>query len=351
MSVSSLVAAASATMSWRLAAAGLAAVLAGADAASAQAIASSKVSALTATVYARCDPSSPARQVLQRGAAVTIESVNEGWVQVRVDAGGEQGCMRRSDLEPSAAIDREAQAQRQRRTEAARRGGPGRRPSPAAIAERVVVSVNASYLAASRTFDDSRTFPLYAETASFSTDYAVEASAGLDAGGFVRVWRGLAAGVAFTSHSDSRDIVIEGSLPHPLVFNRNRSIEGTAAGDHEETAAHLQFAYVVPVGKKDTVRIIVFGGPSFYTVKQSVVTAIRHGESFPFDEATFSSATVESEEASVTGFNVGADVAYYFTRNLGVGGVVRFTGATASFSLGDVDAGGALVGGGVRLRF
>jgi len=165
----------------------------------------------------------------------------------------------------------------------------------------------------------------------------------------VRVWKGLAAGVAFTSYSDSRDIVIDGTLPHPIKFNSPRAISGTAAGDHEETAVHLQIAYVVPVGKK--MSVVVFGGPSFFTVKQSVVTAIQFQDAYPNDEATFTGATVAKEEESKTGFNVGADVAYYFTRNIGVGGIVRFSAAKTTFSLGDVDAGGALVGGGVRLRF
>ena len=97
--------------------------------------------------------------------------------------------------------------------------------------------------------------------------------------------------------------------------------------------------------------VVAFGGPSFFTVKQSVVTAVQRTEAYPYDEATFSGATVETEEESTNGFNVGADVAYYFTKNIGVGGIVRFSSATAAFSLGDVDAGGALVGGGVRLRF
>ena len=38
--------------------------------------------------------------------------------------------------------------------------------------ERVIVSINASYLTASRTFDDTRTFDLYSETASFTSDYS-----------------------------------------------------------------------------------------------------------------------------------------------------------------------------------
>ena len=227
-----------------------------------------------------------------------------------------------------------------------------RRPAPAKKAqptERVIIGVNASYLTASRTFDDRRTFDLNAETASFDTDYAVEPSVGVDAGVFVRVWKGLAAGVAFTSYTDSRDIEIAASLPHPLKFNSPRTITGTAAGDHEETAVHVQIAYLVPVGRKLTV--VAFGGPSFFTVKQSVVTAVQFRNEYPYDEATFTGATVASEEEKKTGFNVGADVAYYFTKNVGVGGIVRFSSTTTTFSLGDVDAGGALVGGGVRLRF
>ncbi len=97
--------------------------------------------------------------------------------------------------------------------------------------------------------------------------------------------------------------------------------------------------------------MVVFGGPSFFTVKQSVVTAVQRNEAYPFDEATFSGATVATEEESTNGFNIGADVAWYFTKNVGVGGIVRFSSATAAFSVGDVDAGGALVGGGLRLRF
>ena len=315
--------------------------------AAAQGLGTSKVAALTATVYARCDPASPARTVLQRGDPVTIEAVNEGWVSVSVP-GGEQGCMRRSELEPTQSIDRAAEARREREVARARGTAPAASSAPV-IAERAIVSINASYLTASRTFDDTRTFDLYAEQGSFTTDYDVEASVGIDAGAFVRVWQNLAAGVAFTSHKDDGDLVIEGSVPHPLLFNQPRSIEGTVPGTREETAVHLQVAFIVPVNKQ--LRVVVFGGPSFFTVKQSVVTGIDYDEAYPFDEATFSGADVSVEEENKTGFNVGADVGYFFTRNVGVGGIIRFSQTKVTFSLGEVDAGGAMVGGGVRFRF
>ena len=71
---------------------------------------------------------------------------------------------------------------------------------------------------------------------------------------------------------------------------------GTAAGDHEETAVHLEFAYIVPIGKK--MSAVIFGGPSFFTVKQSVVTAVQRNETYPFDEVTFTGATVATEDES-----------------------------------------------------
>src|SRR5436190_948146 len=88
--------------------------------AGAQALGSSRVSTGTATIHARCDPSSPARAVLRKGDAVTIESVNEGWVSVRVEASGERGCLRRSELEPTPSIEHAADARRAHEIEHAR---------------------------------------------------------------------------------------------------------------------------------------------------------------------------------------------------------------------------------------
>ena len=113
------------------------------------------------------------------------------------------------------------------------------------LAERAIVGINASYLTASRAFDDTRTFDLYAEQGSFTADYDVEARLGLDAGAFVRVWHGLAVGVVFTTHKDDSDLVIEGSVPHPLLFNQPRSIEGTvpdARGNRRPPAGRLHRA-------------------------------------------------------------------------------------------------------------
>lgn len=96
--------------------------------AAAQGIGASRVAAASATIYSRCDPASPPRATLRKGDAVTIESVNEGWISVRVDATGERGCLKRSELEPTRALDRATEARRAREIDRAR-GGSGRGPA------------------------------------------------------------------------------------------------------------------------------------------------------------------------------------------------------------------------------
>jgi hypothetical protein len=97
-------------------------------AAGAQSLGASRVSAASATIHARCDPSSPPRATLRKGDAVTIESVNEAWISVRVDATGERGCLKRSEIEPTSAIERATDARRAREIDRAR-GGTGRGPA------------------------------------------------------------------------------------------------------------------------------------------------------------------------------------------------------------------------------
>lgn len=309
--------------------------------------ATTTVSVASATVHARCDEASPLRITLGRGEAVVIQSVLDTWVNVRVPATGEEGCIRRSALERVAAMDRADQARRARQASMSPSARAAQRGA-AAPSTRAIISVNGIYQAADDTFSQEQTFPLDQEIARYTSGYEVKAGPGIDAGGAVRLWRRLGAGVAFTSFKDDRDITIEGTLPHPLFFDRPRAISGTPPGTREETAVHVNAVVFLPVSPK--FEVLVFGGPSFFSVRQTVVTDIRYDQSYPYDAATFTSAVVREEKESKVGFNVGADVGFYFSKYIGVGGIVRFSRATIPFSLGDLDVGGAMVGGGVRIR-
>ena len=221
--------------------------------------------------------------------------------------------------------------------------------------DRGYFAVSGNYQATSSSFTDSLTSPKFVETETVTSSYKVDTAPGLDIAGGVRIWRNMAVGVAVTRFTKTNSATVSASIPHPFFFNAPRQVSGDAGGvQHEETAVHIQAAWVAPVGRRW--QITVFGGPSLFNVTQGLVAGITVSETYPYDTATFTSASVQQESKSKVGVNAGVDVAFMFSRNIGVGGVVRFSRSTLSFDSAsgqavDVDAGGAQVGTGLRVRF
>ena len=82
---------------------------------------------------------------------------------------------------------------------------------------------------------------------------------------------------------------------------------GTAADvPRRELAVHTDVSWVVPVGRR--AQVAIFGGPSFFQVRQRLVTDVTVSSTYPFDTATFVSATTADASRSQVGFNVGVDV-------------------------------------------
>ena len=79
-------------------------------------------------------------------------------------------------------------------------------------------------------------------------------------------------------------------------------------------------------------QVTVFGGPSYIRVQQDLVTDVRYSESYPYDTATFASATTASVQKGGVGFNVGADATWKLGRSLRAGGLVRYSRADLTLS-------------------
>jgi hypothetical protein len=226
--------------------------------------------------------------------------------------------------------------------------------SGATRTDRARVSINFGFQPSSVTFETSATTPSYVENAVFRTTYSVSSGPMFDAGVAVLVAGGFGLGVAVSSFSREHDAAVSGTIPHPFFFNAPRSISGTAPGlERSEVAAHIQAVYVVSSGKID---VAIAGGPSWFNLKQDLVTDVAYAETYPYDTAAFTKATTSRVTASKLGFNVGADVGVHFTRNVGAGGIVRFSRASVALAGANgvsvtVDAGGLQVGGGLRLFF
>ena len=225
--------------------------------------------------------------------------------------------------------------------------------SPPPVSERVFVSINGLYQVGSNDFEDSATIRENAENGRLKTDYSVGAGPAFDVSGGVRIGGNVAVGVGVTRFSTSTSTAVSALVPHPFFFNQPRTVEGEFSGDRTETAVHVQARAMFPVS--DRIQVTVFGGPSFFQVDQSIVRDFDYAESYPYDSATFSRAIAETQSESKVGVNVGGDVSYFFSRQIGVGVTVQYAGATVEMAVpsgtADVKAGGGQIGGGLRLRF
>ena len=106
-------------------------------------------------------------------------------------------------------------------------------------------------------------------------------------------------------------------------------------------------------------KIMLFGGPSVFLVKQDVITDYTYDESYPYDDASFRAATITttgSASKRSMGFNAGGDIALFFTRYVGVGATWQFARAMVEVpgalgSTHEIKVGGSQAGIGLRLRF
>ena len=235
---------------------------------------------------------------------------------------------------------------------AQQRPGPVRQPS---TKNRVFVEVNGLFQAGVKDFDETVTFQKNVEPGTFSADYDVQSAPVFNvSGGSMLTDRfGVAVGVSRFSHSTPS--TFSASVPHPFVFNQPRSVSGNIGGlTREELALHVQARLVVPVSRK--LEGMVFGGPSFFRVKQDLVADFTYSDTYPYDTATFNQGITSTAKESTIGFNVGGDVSYFFSRQVGLGGTAQYAAASIDLSSAggtttSVKVGGLQVGGGLRLRF
>lgn len=234
---------------------------------------------------------------------------------------------------------------------AAVRGVAGQTLAPS----RGFLVVNGGYQVTANDFSDDAVRRDNAEDGRIDTKYVVKGGPSFDfaVGGIL--WRGLGVGVGLSRFSVSTRATLAGTVPHPFFFNQPRSVSGEAAGlKREEQAINVQVRGVFPVGTK--LQVMVFGGPSFFQVKQGVVSGFTYTDSYPYDAATFKAATTTTSSASKMGFNGGGDIAFFFARQLGVGASVQFASTTVALPAAggadrDVKVGGVKAGGGLRVRF
>ncbi len=248
-------------------------------------------------------------------------------------------------------------------TAAGPRPAPVPPPQPAARAaaaprlrqSRGFVAVGGVFQSEKASFTDTRTLTYNRESASQTGEYDIDGGVGLDLGAFARVWRNLGAGVAVTQVTRAGGAEYSARYPHPFFFNQARTATTLASDlDRTETGGHVSAAYLLPSSGR--FGLTVFGGPSFFSMEQTVVADLTVTETYPYDTVAIAPGARSDISESAVGFHVGADATWYFTRRLGAGALLRYTSAKKNVAIGtgesfDLEAGGLQIGVGLRFKF
>jgi opacity protein-like surface antigen len=233
---------------------------------------------------------------------------------------------------------------------------PAPYPAPSdAERTRFVFLVNAGVLPAKLEFSESRTFTEFAEEGSLEVDSSYDLGFGGEIGlrFFFLEHVGAEAVFSYTRRNGSAEFT--GEFPHPLFLARPRVVTGTVEDlEHEEATVHLNVVYGGESGK---LGYALFGGASFFfQVKPSLIGQPEYTHAFPFDSITITDVPVLSESETKLGFDLGGELEYRFSEKVGAALAVRYSRASVEFAVDEansvkLDAGGAFVALGVRVRF
>jgi hypothetical protein len=229
------------------------------------------------------------------------------------------------------------------------------------------MSVNVGQQATSTTVTQNQTFDRYFEQGSFTFEPTIPKATFYDFGIAVRVWRALHAGAAVSLFEKTDPGTVTAKVPHPLQFNRPRTTTGDIADvRRREIGQHFMVGWNIstiagPRQRTATrgLDFTLFAGPSIFVTDQLFVTHLMlalEKEVFPFDELAYPGAQTQTVRENVMGYNAGVDMTWRFSRNVGVGLLLRYSNGKKAFTPMDaepvdVTAGGLHAGGGLRVLF
>jgi hypothetical protein len=224
--------------------------------------------------------------------------------------------------------------------------------------DRGYLNLNVGFESTSGSLNDSVTFALYDESGTKTVEHGTDSGSLFDFSVGSRVWRNVSVGIGFHRGSTDGEAAVQATVPNPAFFNSHRNVSAAASElERTERAFHLQFGYMVPLSDRLSVHVTV--GPSFFRVKQDVVSDVTFAEvGFPFTSVNATPVVTERSDSAVGG-HIGVDVAFkaYETPDMKLGGgmFIRYSGASAKITVlentVDSDVGGLQIGFGARVRF
>jgi hypothetical protein len=218
------------------------------------------------------------------------------------------------------------------------------------------------------TFTSSDSYVSYGQTSSWSFEYTVPTMKGIDVAGGALFTPSLGFGIAVSSVGSEAAPKITDTEPN--LYWHNDSATDTLVGDtlskRRETSVHLSFVFK-PTAPSSKLQLRIYGGPTYFNVSQDLVSGFWYTETSSYVSIGHTLTITRYEETKATdsawGFHAGGDFGYFFTKNIGLGGGVRYSWATVRFpdtakNLGsaddhtqDLSVGGLSLVFGLRVKF
>ena len=209
------------------------------------------------------------------------------------------------------------------------------------------------------------TFERFAEPGELTRSTTIDRQRTIHIAAGVPVWRNFGLRFGFSQFTRNDDLDLSLSIPHPFFFDRHRRFSQPTELVQRERSVDAHALWMAHRG--DRVVLSLFGGPTVYRVRVDAAGVQTREEEYPFETSPVTGLLSFQLRPISVGYGVGADLAVFFSRHVGVGWLVRYNRASATVTLPDegffatvleqsgvttdVTFGGAIVSGGLRFRF
>jgi len=220
---------------------------------------------------------------------------------------------------------------------------------------RFVISAGGGLAFGSLSWQRSATWPVYQEDAELDASQDAGSGGVFEGALSFRIAPRFGIRASYTQSSRDASATVDARIPHPFFFGRPRTVTGEVGGlQYKEKDAHFDVELWPVTGRFE---VVVFGGVALVSVDADLVDQVEYTEAYPFDEATYRSATTSrtSSDGKV-GWSAGAGVVYTLAPHWGLSAQARYTKASVELAGSDgttttFDAGGWRAVGLVRFGF
>jgi len=200
---------------------------------------------------------------------------------------------------------------------------------------------------------ESRSFPIFRETASLDVNYRESSRSGYEFGALVRILGPVGIVASAELFDSAPSASYRNRLPHPFFYDRLRELSGEQADlSWSERALHVDPVVSFDFGPR--LSVDAFSGVSMFFTETELLDEILYEEVFPYDSVVSKGTTFHRMEARPLGYNLGVSTTLRLLGVLGMNFGLRYSRAEVRLDLAEgrkvqFNAGGLRFGAGLSI--